>query len=312
MALFIKKNGSLQQVAIGHEVSKDEQVKVVALDMAQGDQDVLPSENKVLSQVTITKPDTLVAGNIKNGVDIGGIIGTYTGGVDYLTNSIQPYDASLLYDYTNNDITTLRARAFYYDENLKSFTSTSVTSMGSTGSVFQANTNLESVDMANVTNIPSSCFYGCTKLTSVSLPSVTTIYTQGFAYCSLLPSISLPSLASANSTSVFAYCGELVTANFPAINTKIDTSFFSYCTKLQTCHLGNCSIISNNVFYECTSLTDVTLTRTSVCTLQNVNAFYNVNNVVNIHVPSNLIASYQTATNWSTLYNNGRIVFVAI
>lgn len=80
MALFIKKNGSLQQVAIGHEVSKSEQQKSVSLDLASGDQVVTPDNGQVLTQVTIKKPDTLVAENIKNGISIGGVIGNYIGG----------------------------------------------------------------------------------------------------------------------------------------------------------------------------------------------------------------------------------------
>lgn len=54
--------------------------KTVALSMASGDQVVNPdSSSKILSRVTITKPDTLVEENIKSGVNIGGVIGTYTG-----------------------------------------------------------------------------------------------------------------------------------------------------------------------------------------------------------------------------------------
>ena len=56
--------------------TKEEQTKTVALSMASGDQEVSPDLGKVLSKVTITKPDTLIAGNIKNGVTIGGVTGS--------------------------------------------------------------------------------------------------------------------------------------------------------------------------------------------------------------------------------------------
>lgn len=57
---------------------KAEQTKTVALSMLTGDQTVVPDSGKVMTSVTVTKPDTLVAGNIKNGVAIGGVIGTLT------------------------------------------------------------------------------------------------------------------------------------------------------------------------------------------------------------------------------------------
>lgn len=38
----------------------------------------------------------------------------------------------------------------------------------------------------------------------------------------------------------------------------------------------------------------------------------NPNHIIYIYVPSNLIHDYKTATNWSTLYNNGRVDFLAI
>lgn len=57
--------------------AKAEQAKTVDLAMASGNQVVSPDSGKVLSGVTITKPTTLVASNIKKGVTIGGVAGSY-------------------------------------------------------------------------------------------------------------------------------------------------------------------------------------------------------------------------------------------
>lgn len=51
------------------EVTKD-------LDMAAGDQIIIPASGYNLSKATVKKPATFVAGNIKKGVDIGGVTGT--------------------------------------------------------------------------------------------------------------------------------------------------------------------------------------------------------------------------------------------
>ena len=51
--------------------------KTVALSMASGNQVITPTSGKVLSKVTITKPSTLIASNIKKNVVIAGITGSY-------------------------------------------------------------------------------------------------------------------------------------------------------------------------------------------------------------------------------------------
>ena len=61
------------------EVAKGEEEKTVDLSMASGNQVITPTSGKVINKVTITKPSTLLAENIKNGIDIGGVTGTYTG-----------------------------------------------------------------------------------------------------------------------------------------------------------------------------------------------------------------------------------------
>lgn len=49
----------------------------VELSMAEGNQEVHPSNGKFLSKVTVLKPATLQPKNIAKGVDIGGVVGTH-------------------------------------------------------------------------------------------------------------------------------------------------------------------------------------------------------------------------------------------
>lgn len=59
---------------------KPETAPTVTLNLAPGNQVVTPSEGQVFSQVTITKPSTLLASNIKKDVNIAGVVGTFEGG----------------------------------------------------------------------------------------------------------------------------------------------------------------------------------------------------------------------------------------
>lgn len=66
----------------GEFIGNGEEV-VRALNMIDGDQVVEPvMDGMLLSKITIQKPNSLVPENIVNGVDIGGIIGTFAGGAN--------------------------------------------------------------------------------------------------------------------------------------------------------------------------------------------------------------------------------------
>lgn len=56
------------------------ETKTVTLSLASGNQTVHATDGKYMTSVTINKPSTLVASNIKNGVTIAGVAGTYAGG----------------------------------------------------------------------------------------------------------------------------------------------------------------------------------------------------------------------------------------
>ena len=60
--------------------SKDEETKTVDLNMASGNQTITPTSGKVLSQVVVKKPATMLPENIKKDVNIGGVTGTLESG----------------------------------------------------------------------------------------------------------------------------------------------------------------------------------------------------------------------------------------
>lgn len=410
MALFIKKNGSLQQVAIGHEISKSEQQKSVSLDLASGDQIVTPDNGQVLTQVLIKKPETLLASNIKKDVNIAGVVGTYVA-QDYLPYIISDKGN---YTYEDNTITELKGYAFYRDLNITSFSSSSVTKIktsafynsglisincpnfacdttseaGQCASVFQNCASLTAISFPQLKVIPQSLCYYCSSLINVYLPEATTINGGGcFYYCTSLQSISLPKLEKPSQTefygcsqlssvslpklqytssNMFTNCSSLTSISFTSefvgntsgsshcigqscfegctnlasvsgfeyiikgsigssafkgcssltsINvgspTTINGNAFQNCTSLTSIIIGNTNTITGTAFNGCTSLSNITITKSSVCALSSTTNFPTGQNI-QVHVPSNLISSYQSASNWTTLYNNGDVTFVAI
>ena len=117
----------------------------------------------------------------------------------------------------------------------------------------------------------------------------------------------------------------LLTAEFPnaardvgASYVSLGQSFFYGDNKMTLADVGYISTIGNLAFYNCNKLATLILRSGSVVTLSNLNAFQNTpmrgyqSQTGTIYVPSSLVSSYQTATQWATLYNEGHVTFVAI
>ena len=84
--------------------------------------------------------------------------------------------------------------------------------------------------------------------------------------------------------------------------TIIEDYIFSYCTSLTTVILSACISIGRDAFYGCDSLTSITLSGSTVCTLENISVFEHTpikSGTGYIYVPANLVNTYKAATNWS-------------
>ena len=195
----------------------------------------------------------------------------------------------------------------------------SVTTIGDYA--FSNCTNLAFTELpSGVTSIGQSAFYDCTSLALTELPSgVTRIGGSAFQGCTSLALTELPSGVTTISSSVFYNCTTLALTDLPSGVTSIGGSAFQNCIGLQQLDAQNVGTIGSYAFSGCHSLTELVLRKSdTACKLSNVSAFastpmrgYNGMSGT-IYVPSALISTYQTATNWSTLYNAGHLTFAAI
>lgn len=104
----------------------------------------------------------------------------------------------------------------------------------------------------------------------------------------------------------------------PSINSIVGGWTFANCEKLEIADLGGCTQIEQSAFQNCYKLQTLILRRSSVTALRNANAFastpirgYNSLSGT-IYVPNDLINSYKTASNWSTVFNDGHVTFEKI
>lgn len=79
----------------------------VALDLSNGNQTIAAPEGSLVKSAIIQKPSTLVPGNIAQGVDIAGVIGTLSGGgaTGAMTGAAGSIDGSKLSNRTNVTVT---------------------------------------------------------------------------------------------------------------------------------------------------------------------------------------------------------------
>ena len=182
--------------------------------------------------------------------------------------------------------------------------------------------NLASITLpSGVTKIEAGAFQNCTSLTSITLPgSLTAIETSAFNGCGSLTSVTLPSGVTSIGSYTFSNCTSLASVTLPNGLTSIGSSAFSNCASLASVTLPNgLTSIGSSAFSNCRILTTLVLRRSdAVCALSNVNSLQNTpirgyNSLTGkVYVPSALIESYKAATNWSTIYNEGHMEFVAI
>lgn len=175
------------------------------------------------------------------------------------------------------------------------------------------------------TGVDQYAFYYCSKITSITGKNVLSIGNNCFYNCNKLKTVDFPNLNRLYASGAFRSCTSLEMVCFPkiGINTTVpymySTTFYG-CKSLEKADLGHVSRISSQDFYNCTSLTELILRRTEtedITVLNNINVFTGTpfasgGSGGTIYVPSALIDSYKSATNWSTLDGYGTVTWVAI
>ena len=136
------------------------------------------------------------------------------------------------------------------------------------------------------------------SITSVTIPSgVTRIGNQAFFDCRVLSSVTIPNTVTVIGDSAFQGTA-LTSITIPNSVTNLGQMVFAE-TRLRTITIpSSITVLQDGLFYDCASLTTVTIQGSSVRIGEAV--FYGVPNL-QIRVPANSVNAYKTASaNWST------------
>lgn len=207
--------------------------------------------------------------------------------------------------YVDNEITEIADYAFYYQPIYK-ISSTSLQYLN--GYAFH-NSNLRRMDLPaliNFNSMQSNVFSYCYYLKEVDFPSFeysTDYCNLPFGYCNRLISLKLPKAKGHEYASgLCGYSQNVENVYLPQINV-ISMNSFRDNRKLHAMVLPEtCTSIKNNAFSGCSGLRYLVLKSPTVVDLASTGAFSGCSNL-QVIVPNDLLDSYKSATNWSSLYS---------
>lgn len=143
-------------------------------------------------------------------------------------------------------------------------------------------------------------FFAYSTIQNLSVPKLVTVGTSAFQYCTL-SSLNLPNFVNCTGQTAFKGMNNLLAAVLPKCTTPGRYSFES-CGHLTAVDFTALSTIPQGLFNRCTALNVIVLRNTTAVALENVNAFLNMGGkAVTVYVPSALVATYPTMTNWASV-----------
>lgn len=268
--------------------------------------DGLATLNEPNGDIVINEATTIIASALRGNKAITSL----TSDSITIINSSALYGCSNITELNLPNLTTIGSYALMGCSGLTKLNLPKLTSMG-TPETFRNCTNLEEFSAETMVNLynKNTIFQNCTKLKIINLPKLERMYGQSIFYdCTSLEYLVLP---------IFGYTSPSGTENLQAILSGND---FYNCTSFKGVDCYTLYRINGNTFKNAPSFNTFIIRNkrnknTSVPILDNVNAFTGTPFASDglggtIYVPQADIASYQSATNWSTLlgYANNSIL----
>lgn len=252
-----------------------------------------------MSDITATKylSESVISDSTVSLIDIGRFVGErpITGLNQTTRNPI--YGINTTHYYFQNCISVFES-AFNRNSKIVFISLPNCTYIGN--GVFGYCSSLQFVDFPYCGGINTTTFIECTSLSYASLPVCSYIGTSAFTRCNSLKDVYLPECEV-----LLSYCFESTSLTSISLSKCkiIYTCVFRYCTHLSSVYLGGVSSIGRSAFTSCSNLLTVILNGSSVCKLDNVNAFQNTpisgTGSGSIYVPTSLVDAYKSAANWS-------------
>lgn len=285
-----------------------------------------------LKQVNVEKPVNLEGVNIKDGVTIAGVRGTYTGPPrQYKSAFPESFPVQLYPDagYVMDGVTVYKPVDLEPENIKKDVDIAGVVGTFEGGMRFDSDCSVISpehitvdmfpsgltsvrdeafrgwavkqIDIPNgVTSIGTSAFGLNNRLTTLELPETVKGDLQGVCTnCSFLTSVNIPSGVTRLLAYCFSWCMSLPAITLPAGLTLIHYNCFSNCRALTEITIpGQVDNIGDSAFKDCPKLANVFMLPATPPTL-GTGVFSRTSASLVITVPKGTLETYKAATNWS-------------
>jgi hypothetical protein len=154
----------------------------------------------------------------------------------------------------------------------------------------------------SLTELKAYAFSNCIKLTKIDIPNCINIANQCFNTASSLEKIEILKSGSVGATSTFYSCTSLKKVILPLFVASSASSMFQNCSKLQLIDINTIKLDYQSL-NGCNNLKTLIYRRTSgVNSISSISLLpTNFQSNGFLYVPENLLDSYKTTTNWSTM-----------
>lgn len=147
------------------------------------------------------------------------------------------------------------------------------------------------------------------SVTEYTNDRITELGRYSLSYAQSLTSLRLPNVISIAANGCYN-CSKLAHLYLPLVQT-IGAYAFQSCSSLATVDLPSAQQLGAQAFTSCSKLITLILRTNTVCTLSNSNALSKTpiaDGAGYVYVPSSLVDSYKSATNWTTYVNQIRAI----
>lgn len=207
-------------------------------------------------------------------------------------------------------VTGVGIRAF---QECNSLVSVSLPNATSAGDYAFYKSSVNSISMPKLTGVPAYMCTDCTSLTTFDFSSIVSINNQSSFSGSGLTGVYAPACTGLGSftASQFKNCSNLVYVRAPRATSVIRSDTFTNCTSLKLLDIGKVTNFGSAgpIITGCVSLEVIISRQNGVVTIGSTAQFNDIQSVVDVYVPSNVMTNYVNANNWSTLYNNNKVRF---